>query len=209
MAYNINDARSNFLPVLRNLTMLQENYLNPDANSLEIARNWFTMEALLDEARDLDNADKFPHLDHLTQFVKRNISRLYGLPMRGDAKYCKRQVLKNMILLEDHFLEPNRYCQNCIRKHLLTVEGYLREADNKPNIALYPELSGLKPFFQRFFQRNLKGESKQTLGKALKNVINGFLSTAPEQGYNYNLGQEIRSLRRRLTPILSRSKNVY
>jgi hypothetical protein len=45
-----------------------------------------------------------------------------------DPKYNLREVVKQMILLEDHMFQPEKRCYDCISKHTMTVEGYLQEA---------------------------------------------------------------------------------
>jgi hypothetical protein len=39
-----------------------------------------------------------------------------------------RQIVKEMILLTDHLTIEQHLCRDCIYKHLLTIEGYLEEA---------------------------------------------------------------------------------
>lgn len=48
--------------------------------------------------------------------------------------YNLREVCKQMALLEDHLNNPRKRCEDCIRKHFLTIEALLEEAvslDNK------------------------------------------------------------------------------
>lgn len=45
-----------------------------------------------------------------------------------DPKYNLREVIKQMILLEDHMFQPEKRCYDCITKHAMTIEGYLQEA---------------------------------------------------------------------------------
>lgn len=46
----------------------------------------------------------------------------------SDPRYNVREVCKEMILLERHLTLPNQDCQDCIRKHFLTIEALLEEA---------------------------------------------------------------------------------
>lgn len=39
-----------------------------------------------------------------------------------------REVVKNILLLEDHLLDPDRRCYDCIMKHSMIIEGFLEEA---------------------------------------------------------------------------------
>jgi hypothetical protein len=53
-----------------------------------------------------------------------------------DPKFNLREVCKHSALLEDHLFQKNKRCDDCIKKHLLTIEAFLEEAitldkDNK------------------------------------------------------------------------------
>jgi hypothetical protein len=39
-----------------------------------------------------------------------------------------REVCKQCLLLEDHLNNSKKRCQDCIRKHFLTIDGFLEEA---------------------------------------------------------------------------------
>ena len=43
-------------------------------------------------------------------------------------RFNLREVAKQCALLEDHLLHPAKRCPDCIRKHFLTIEGFLEEA---------------------------------------------------------------------------------
>lgn len=49
-------------------------------------------------------------------------------PPLNSADFNIREISKQMILLEDHLADDEKYCQDCIRKHLLAVEAYAEEA---------------------------------------------------------------------------------
>jgi hypothetical protein len=46
----------------------------------------------------------------------------------SDPRYNVREIVKQMILLEQHLLEKDKYCPDCISKHLLTIEALAEEA---------------------------------------------------------------------------------
>jgi hypothetical protein len=46
----------------------------------------------------------------------------------SDPRYNIREIVKQMILLEQHLLEKNKYCPDCISKHILTIEALAEEA---------------------------------------------------------------------------------
>jgi hypothetical protein len=39
-----------------------------------------------------------------------------------------REAVKNILLLEDHLMDPDRRCRDCIMKHSLLIEGFFEEA---------------------------------------------------------------------------------
>lgn len=45
-----------------------------------------------------------------------------------DPAFNIREICKQMILLEDHLFQRRRNCHDCIRKHLLFMEGFAEEA---------------------------------------------------------------------------------
>ena len=54
-----------------------------------------------------------------------------------------REVVKNILLLEDHLLDPDRRCLDCIYKHTMIIEGFLEEAVTIDRQQKYTKL--LKP----------------------------------------------------------------
>lgn len=45
-----------------------------------------------------------------------------------DPLFNLREVSKQLILLEDHLFHPGKRCEDCIKKHCLTIEAFLEEA---------------------------------------------------------------------------------
>ena len=43
-------------------------------------------------------------------------------------KFNLREICKQIVLLEDHLNQVKKRCPDCIRKHLLTIEGLFEEA---------------------------------------------------------------------------------
>ena len=60
-----------------------------------------------------------------TQTCGSNNSKL--LPIM-DPAFNLRESSKQMILLEDHLSCAGKLCQDCVKKHLLMIEGLLEEA---------------------------------------------------------------------------------
>lgn len=49
------------------------------------------------------------------------------LPLRNPA-FCLRECCKDLALLEDHLIQPDRGCADCIGKHCLRAEAFAEEA---------------------------------------------------------------------------------
>lgn len=49
-------------------------------------------------------------------------------PPLNSAEFNMREISKQMLLLEDHLSDDEKFCMDCIRKHLLMVEGLSEES---------------------------------------------------------------------------------
>lgn len=62
---------------------------------------------------------------------RRRVGRALGgadlLPLR-DPGFCLRECCKDLALLEDHLIQPDRRCADCIGKHALRAEAFAEEA---------------------------------------------------------------------------------
>lgn len=45
-----------------------------------------------------------------------------------DPAFNLREFAKQLVLLEDHLVQPHKRCSDCIRKHLMTAEALAEEA---------------------------------------------------------------------------------
>ena len=48
----------------------------------------------------------------------------------SDPRYNVREIVKQMLLLEQHLLEESKYCPDCIAKHILTIEALAEEGQS-------------------------------------------------------------------------------
>jgi hypothetical protein len=48
-------------------------------------------------------------------------------PALNSPEFNMREIAKQMILLEDHLANDEKFCSDCIRKHILTIEGLSEE----------------------------------------------------------------------------------
>lgn len=49
-------------------------------------------------------------------------------PPINSAEFNIREIAKQMLLLEDHLSDDDKYCEDCILKHLMSVEALGEEA---------------------------------------------------------------------------------
>lgn len=71
----------------------------------------------------------------------------------SDPAYNMKHIIKQLLLLEDHLVERNKRCHDCICKHFLTIialqEEALALAGSNQN--QYPLMKENQPFFQNLF----------------------------------------------------------
>ena len=56
----------------------------------------------------------------------KNVGENKLLPIM-DPHFNMREICKNSILLEDHLFQKEKQCQDCIKKHMLTMEALAEE----------------------------------------------------------------------------------
>jgi hypothetical protein len=93
-----------------------------------------------------------------------------------DPLFNLREIAKHLLLLEDHLAHANKQCGDCIRKHLLTVEALADEG-----VAL--DVTGL--------HKGLCGDLGEMARKWAEALSDG-----------QNIRQEIRIMRKQLTPLV-------
>jgi hypothetical protein len=90
-----------------------------------------------------------------------------------NPRYNVRQLVKELILLEDHLSCGEKQCRECIAKHALKTEAWLEEALTLgPDPLLYAEL------------------------EALQDPIAGVVSRAIDGADCVRLREDVRALRR-------------
>lgn len=71
----------------------------------------------------------------------------------SNPAYNMQEIVKQSLLLEEHLVEPNKRCIDCIKKHFLTIIAYSEEAmclaGSKVNS--YPFMSQSVPFYKGLF----------------------------------------------------------
>lgn len=104
-----------------------------------------------------------------------------------EPEFNVREVVKNMILLEDHLFHDNRRCPDCVRKHCLTIEAYLDEAFSLDKEGVYTTVL----------------ESASTQFKPISEGILVCCNRGLEGGTCVALGQRLRVIRKQLMAVVN------
>lgn len=92
-----------------------------------------------------------------------------------DPAFNLREFVKQLILLEDHLVQPHKRCSDCIRKHFLTAEALAEEATaldkdrvwgNKPAV--------LASLIRKWSERFLDGEPLEALSQQIRALRKGL-----------------------------------
>ena len=89
--------------------------------------------------------------------------------------YNLREICKQMALLEDHLNNERKRCQDCIRKHFLTIEALFEEAISLDNKGKWSDKTEGKADEVREFQtRWIDGEDPCTIAQDIRAIRKDF-----------------------------------
>ncbi len=103
-----------------------------------------------------------------------------------DPMFNMREIVKQLLLLEDHLLHRDRRCSDCIRKHLLTAEALADEAEALDETGIH----------------------ETTCGK-LTELFKVWAGELIDGGNPRDIGQSVRALRKNLTPLVFDPRGEY
>lgn len=76
------------------------------------------------------------------------------------SSFNLREIVKQMVLLEDHLFTPSKRCQECIAKHFLTIEAFADEGVTlEGNASLHKVLRAIS-----MYVRHLHDNYRKVLG---------------------------------------------
>lgn len=90
-----------------------------------------------------------------------------------DPMFNLREITKQLVLLEDHLAHPYKVCQDCIRKHLLTIEAFAEEGSAMAvnGESLVVKLSeGLAEIARLWMTRIADGEALKPIGNEVRTL---------------------------------------
>jgi len=81
-----------------------------------------------------------------------------------------------MLLLEDHLQHPYKHCPDCIRKHLMTIEGFAEEASGLDTVGMYRDTAEELAEYARFWLEDFEDgkpmpEIAQRIRQVRKNLV--------------------------------------
>ncbi len=97
----------------------------------------------------------------------------------NDAMHNVREIIKQMLLLEDHLFQTEKQCRMCITKHILTIEALAEEAVTLD-------------------ERGAVGQEMLTVASRMRELqieFNAAASSGPEMAH---IAQSVREMRRQL-----------
>jgi hypothetical protein len=90
--------------------------------------------------------------------ANRYIDKVAGLDVHSPL-HNMREIAKQALLLEDHLFNPSKFCEDCIQKHLLTIEALAEEAISLDAWDEYSDLHRMIADRARDFMERFKGET--------------------------------------------------
>lgn len=104
----------------------------------------------------------------------------------NDPRYNMREIVKELCLLEQHLLTKEKYCPDCISKHLLTVEGLAQEGSCLDTSGrMCADFNKIETCARRWAKMFVSGVPTLTIGqevrKLRKLIAQGALDPEPDQ----------------------------
>ncbi len=87
-----------------------------------------------------------------------------------DPAFNLREVVKNLILLEDHLLHEDRRCPDCIKKHLLAAEAFADESASLSEMGENPVPSGTSTSLRNVWDRLGGGACPIEIGQEIRQL---------------------------------------
>lgn len=88
-----------------------------------------------------------------------------------DPLFNLREIAKNLILVEDHLSHSYKHCPDCIRKHLLCIEGLAEEATCLDTTGKYTVgLEGLAEIARKWLEEFTDGIASLELARNIRSI---------------------------------------
>lgn len=87
-----------------------------------------------------------------------------------NPKFNLREICKNCILLEDHLFQKGKQCQDCIKKHLLTIEGLAEEMITLDKNKLCKQYYNLPDVIRLIQKDYIDGKDPHDIAQKVRNI---------------------------------------
>lgn len=88
-----------------------------------------------------------------------------------DPRHNLRECAKQMILLEDHLNNPRKLCQQCIKKHFLTIEALAEEGATLDKVGKYrDECNKLAENIRKCEKKYIDGDEPSEIAQDVRDI---------------------------------------
>ena len=90
-------------------------------------------------------------------------------PPISSAEFNVREIVKQMLLLEEHLTDDDKYCGDCIQKHLMMIEGLAEESLTlEPTGSWVKDSKSLASLARSIITKFIDGEDKGKLARRVR-----------------------------------------
>lgn len=92
-------------------------------------------------------------------------------PPINSAEFNIREIAKQMLLLEDHLVDNEKFCEDCIRKHLLMIEALAEESlTMEPDGDWYTSSQNIAKLSRKWMKQFHGRTSNSTIEKEIRKI---------------------------------------
>ena len=100
-------------------------------------------------------------------------------PPLNSAEFNLREVVKQLLLLEEHLSDDEKFCEDCIRKHLMHTEALAEEALTlNPSNWLHQENSEMANNAREWMVKFSDGMDKHILAARIRTIRKRLMNKA-------------------------------
>ena len=88
-----------------------------------------------------------------------------------DPLFNLREIVKQLLLVEDHLSHSHKLCPDCIRKHLLTIEALAEEAETLDEAGIYKAgMEGLAEKTRQWIMDLVDGDAPPEVAQGIREI---------------------------------------
>lgn len=94
-----------------------------------------------------------------------------------DPAFNLKEIVKQMLLLEDHLFQTEKQCKDCIRKHFFTIEalaeeGVTLDTNNKYSSTFEEVIKKMRDLYKTFINGGNHNDIAQSIREIRKPIMN-------------------------------------